>query len=205
MTLISVIKASYGKVIKLFSVILFLSMIQSVLFAQNQEEENPPGIVNLSGADIQAFTFNGKQFRGELLSVRENSLMIFNSSACGSNYKQLNCVGQIKKDDIQKVIIEGSSYVLAGIGAGGILGLISLAVTMESNTGGFSNIPRFKYSEGVTVGAVLGCIIVGGIVGWLASTPDEIIEPFSEYDISGLSVYAKYPDSEPEYLKQIVR
>jgi len=191
------------KLLSFFLSFLFLSIVQSISFAQNQEDESLPRNVNISGAYISAFTSSGIQFKGELLSVRENSLMIFNSSACGSNHKQLNCVEQIQKDNIQKVIVEGNSYVLAGIGAGSILGLISLAVTLESSKGGFSNIPRFKYSEGVTVGAVLGCIIVGGIVGWLASTPEETIEPFSEYDIRGLSVYAKYPDNEPQYLKKI--
>jgi len=42
---------------------------------------------------------------------------------------------------------------------------------------------------------------VGTIIGIISSTPDEVIEPFSGYDIKGLSIYSRYPVEEPEELK----
>jgi hypothetical protein len=187
----------------LLSVFLITGMIiiaQVNSFPQGQDGMIPSKTVNDSGADVQIFTVYGKQFNGELLSVRENSLMIFNSSACKDNTKQWECVDQVRKNEIEKLIIEGNSNVGLGLGLGSAAGLFSLVFTTEK--GGFG-LPQSKYSDDVTGGVMLGCIIVGGVIGILTSTADEEIEPFSEYDISGLSVYAKYPYEEPRDLEKI--
>jgi hypothetical protein len=184
--------------------ITILSIIQPGAFAQMWQGSKPPVYVNSSGADIQAFSINGKQFKGELISVQENSLMLYNSSTCVKGQNWWECVDKINKANIQKLVIKGNSNVWAGIGIGTALGLLSILFTVDFNPHpeGLFNMPELRYSEGVTIGAVLGCIIAGGIIGALTSTPDEVIEPFSEYDISGLSVHSRYPRGMPQKLSQ---
>lgn len=171
--------------------------------AQQRDDDDSSITVNDSGAEILAFRLNGSQCEGELLSVRQNSIMIINSSACKDKTKKWECIDQVEKDDIDKLIIKGNSNIALGFGAGLAAGLISLAFTLESKPGGITNLPSYKYSEEVTTWAFLGCVIIGGLIGLITSTPDEVIDPFSEYDISGLSSYAKFPNGEPQYLKEI--
>jgi hypothetical protein len=130
--------------------------------------------------------------------------MLYNSSTCVKGQNWWECVDKINKANIQKLVIKGNSNVWAGIGIGTALGLLSILFTVDFNPHpeGLFNFPEPRYSEGVTIGAVLGCIIAGGIIGALTSTPDEVIEPFSEYDISGLSVHSRYPRGMPQKLSQ---
>lgn len=192
------------KALNILLSITILSIFQSGAFAQVWQGSKPPAYANSSGADIQAFSINGRQFNGELISVRENSLMLYNSSTCPSGQNWWQCTDKINKADIQKLVIKGNSNIWVGLGIGTALGLLSILFTVDfnPNPGGFINIPKYRYSEGATIGACLGCIIAGGILGALTSTPDEVIEPFSEYDISGLSVHARYPRGVPQKLLQ---
>lgn len=191
------------KLLHSFLSVAIIVIVQISSYPQEQGKIDSSNTVKDSGADVQAFTTNGRQLKGELLSVRENSLMIFNPSNCDVLRNRWECVDQVRKDEIKKLIIEGNSYAWVGFGAGLVAGLLSFAFTLESRTGGFTNLPKYKYSEGVTVGAFLGCVLVGSAIGLLTSTQDEVIEPFSEYDIRGLSDYAKYPYGEPRDLKKI--
>jgi hypothetical protein len=185
------------KAINILLSITILSIIQPGAFAQVRQGSRSPVYVNSSGANIQAFSINGKQFKGELISVQENSLMLYNSSACVKGQNWWECVDKFHKADIQKLVVEGNSNVWAGLGIGTALGLLSILFTVE-----FDDIPKYRNSEGATFGVCLGCIIAGGIIGALTSTRDEVIEPFSEYDISGLSVHARYPRGLPQKLLQ---
>lgn len=186
-----------------YMIAAIFTIAQTNSIAQAQNEVNDSLIVHSSGADIKAITTSGLQFNGELLSVRKNSLMILSPSTCRYNKRWWECVDQLKRTDIQKLIIKGNSYILTGLGIGTILGLVSIPITVDLNPGGFINIPRPRFSERTSINVFLGCIIVGGIIGLLNTTKDKVIEPFSEYEISGLSVYAKYPHGEPKILKQI--
>ena len=183
----------------LLSVALLLYAYAS-LPAQERDEVYSSITVNDSGADIQAFTTSGIKYTGELLSVRKTSLLIFNSENCKDPVNRWECVDQVRTDEIEKLIIEGNSNVRLGLLLGSVAGLISLAFTTEK--GGFG-LPSSKYSDEVTGGVMLGCIIVGVVIGIITSTADEVIEPLSEYDISGLSAYATYPYEEPKDLKKI--
>ncbi len=192
------------KALNILLAITVLTIVQDSSFAQVWKGSKPPVYANSSGADLQAFSINGKKFNGELISVQENSLILYNSSTCPAGQNWWQCTDKLNKADIRKVIIEGNSNVWAGLGVGTALGLLSILITVDfnPNPGGFVNIAEFRYSEGATIGACLGCIIAGVIIGALTSTPDEVIEPFSEYDISGLSVHARYPSGIPQKLLQ---
>lgn len=71
-----------------------------------------------SGKEIIIFNKKGDKISGELLSVRENSLLIFNSSNCENVFKRWECINKVIAEDIDKIIIEGNSNVILGMGVG---------------------------------------------------------------------------------------
>ncbi len=155
----------------------------------SQEIEN-------AGADISAFTIYEEKVSGELFSVRENSLLIFNSSNCEDLSISWECINQVKADDIEKLIIRGESNVLLGAGLGLLVALVTGITIFYSNYDSNRFIAgRVAWDESKTA-IILSSVASLGIgigIGIAASTTDEVIEPFSEYDISGLSIYSKYP------------
>ena len=103
---------------------------------------------------------------------------------------------------VDKVVIEGNSNVFLGVMIGFLIGSITFTAIMASYDDEKSLIPGIEGGE-VAVPVWLGIVALGTAIGIITSTPDEIIEPFSEEDLSGLSAYSKYPFEEPEDLRKI--
>jgi hypothetical protein len=156
------------------------------------------------GAEVILSIKNGEEISGELLSVRESSLTICTKySATEDEIANLTYpIITVRNNEIQKMNLEGSNYVLAGFGIGiaagtGIGYLVGLA-SEQSNS---------AYVTPEAVGGVLGFIvgaIAGSIIGYSLSTEEYILQEVPpDYNWSILKPLARYPDEEPEYLKTI--
>ena len=159
------------------------------------------------GADVNVYMNNGLETSGELLCVRENSLLILKPE-CNENSKNPDCISKINTSEINKLIIEGNSNVAEGLVLGVVAALATGAIISQSNHHSYqsSSISFGGFDEetvaSISIAAVC-CIGLGAVIGILTSTPDEVIEPFSHYNISGLSAYSRYQSNEPSALKKI--
>jgi len=151
------------------------------------------------GAEVTLSLKDGTKVDGELLSVRENSMTICveHSATEEELAKLIYPVTAVQNDDIQELTIEGSNYVWIGIGSGLFVGLLI----------GVSEIAEGVLKE-TKVAEIFAPIIiypiVSGIVGYLFSTDDIILQEIPPgYDMSLLKPLARYPDDEPEYLRAI--
>jgi len=153
---------------------------------------------------VEVYSINRNTLSGNLITISDSSALIFNED-CNGNIFDLKCMTRINNADINKLIIEGESDIglttlwgtLIGLGVGPLVGAISGAIYDDND---------LSVSAGAYYGLVIGPIVglCGGLIyGALTSTPDIIIEPFSEDDIKGLSQYTIFPSGEPDELKKI--
>ena len=146
---------------------------------------------------------NGKEINGELLSVRDSTIIICTKhSATDLELTNLAYpIITIQNDEIKKLTIKGSNCVWIGfaIGSATFTG-IGIWIGHEFDTG--------MDSEGGKAGfGVIGFLagaIVGSILGYFLSTDDVILHEIPPvYNLSLLKPLARYPDEEPEYLRAI--
>ena len=157
-----------------------------------------------NGATVAILLSTGETITGELLSVRDSSIIISTSESFDE--RELESIATIRNQDIETVIIEGESKVLQGMGLGVLIGggigaLIGLA--SGDDTQGFI---RFSAGEHAAIGAVLfGGVgfVIGTIAGIATSTGDKMMEALMDYDFSSLKTVARFPVGEPEYLRAI--
>ncbi|MCW9095033.1 MAG: hypothetical protein OQJ74_04230 [Ignavibacteriaceae bacterium] len=123
---------------------------------------------------------------------------------CNDDLKNPDCINQLETSEIDKLIIKGSSNLGWGIGLGLLTSVVVAGVIYQANYHSSSFGPGIDEKTAVSIGvAAAGCVIIGTVIGILTSTPDEVIEPFSEYEISGLSTHSRYQSNEPNELKKI--
>ena len=153
---------------------------------------------------VAVYTINQNTVSGNLVTISNSSTLLYNEDCNGNNFNT-NCITRINNADINKLIIEGESNIgmttlwgtLIGLGAGPAIGAISGSIYDDND---------LSIGMGAAYGLVIGPIVglFGGLIyGAVTSTPDIVIEPFSEDDIKGLSQYAIFPDGEPYELKKI--
>lgn len=160
------------------------------------------------GKGVKVLLNNGQEIEGELLSVRDSSLVI--STLEDSDIKDLSTqtagLIAVRNQDIFHVILKGRSNILKGMGlgtliGGGFGGFLGLA-SGDDPPGWFS----FTAGEKAAMGAIaFGAVgfLVGTIAGVASSSGDEIVEPLLNQDFSSLRPIARFPDKEPEFLKKI--
>ncbi len=154
-----------------------------------------------TNSQVTCYLINGNELRGNLLAVREKSLLIQNLG-CEYNSYEEECVNLVRNSDIQKlkVKVDESNLVFwmgLGFGVGCVIGgIIGKAVEPSNPYSGLS------IGFGALIGGLVG-LGAGAIVEGVTSAPDVVMEPFSEDDIKGLSVYSRYPYEEPDELKKI--
>jgi hypothetical protein len=176
------------------------------------DHEHPESAINIQpsdyrrGSQINIYNESGELISGELLSVRENSLVILKPD-CDEDLTNLDCITTLNNSEVNKLTIKGNSNVDLGIGIGLLASLLAgakiYAVNQPSSSNIFSNIGTTRENLryiGISTGICLGA---GVLIGILTSTPDEVIEPFTEEDIEGLNSYSRYPLFEPGRLKKI--
>jgi hypothetical protein len=155
------------------------------------------------GSEVCAYMSDGIENSGELLLVRESSILILKPD-CDENLNNPDCVFHGKASDIEKLVIKGNSNLGWGIGLGLLTSVVVAGVIYQANYHSSSFGPGIDEKTAVSIGvAAAGCVIIGTVIGILTSTPDEVIEPFSEYEISGLSTHSRYQSNEPNELKRI--
>ena len=156
------------------------------------------------GVEVTLSLKNGTEVNGELLSVRDNTLIICKEySATEGELANLTYpINTIPNNEIKELTIEGDSYIWAGIGfgalGGAILGaIVGYVIAVEEKSFGVEII------GGGLIGIIVGAI-ASGVVGNANSTDDVILQEIPmDYDFSFLKPLARYPDEEPEYLKAI--
>ncbi|MCK5086508.1 MAG: hypothetical protein KAQ90_03260 [Melioribacteraceae bacterium] len=187
-----------------------LSIIKSVYSRLIVKGEDAEEEINFEkqneneGAEVTVLLKDGTEKYGELLSVRDSSIIICKEySATEEELANLTYpILTIPNGEIEKVTMEGHSYVMIGIGAGligGILiGFLAGGLAFEASDGG--------YEEATSSALIvfLAGLIAGGIIGGTSSTDEVVLKDIPHgYDYSGLKPLARYSDNEPEYLKAI--
>ena len=153
------------------------------------------------GKEITIYQNNGMIISGELLSVRQNSLLLRNPQ-CDNDFENIECIDKINYTDIDRLVIKGSSYVALGVGLGiaasAIAGVI-IGVANSHSSMGFDINPHI----GPILGASAILISLGTAIGKHNSAPDKEFISFTEDDIKGLSAYSRYLYNEPEWLQKM--
>jgi len=184
------------------------------IYARNALEDGIPEStlnytvrVHNEGAEVYAYLHDGRETSGELLSVRENSLLILKPE-CDDNSKNPECISQLNNSEIDKLVVKGNSNVVEGIVLGVVAAIAVSAIIYQSNYQSYNSSsfgfggPGEEAVVSISIAAVC-CVGLGAVIGILTSTPDEVIKPFSKYKISGLSAYSRYQSNEPNELKKI--
>ena len=158
------------------------------------------------GVEVTLSLWNGKEINGELLSVRDSTMIICTQySATEDELSNLTYpIITFRNDDMKEFTIEGSNYVWTGMGYGALggaaLGTLVVTATYEKNSG--ISQPYASIFGGI-LGALVGAI-AGTIVGYSLSTDDVILQEIPpDYDLAVFKPLARYPDEEPEYLRAI--
>jgi hypothetical protein len=168
------------------------------------------------GSEVVLFLGDGERLDGELLSVRDDGLLLGKENdlpligrwrSIRKNEFPLNItdVAIVHYQEIQGMTIKGKSRVLEGAVLGAVLGGVAGAVVgyaSGDDRGGFVSFTAKQKAEmGGFVGALLG-LFVGGVHASL-STEDQKISSTQGYDFSQLKEYARFPNGEPEFLQMI--
>jgi hypothetical protein len=117
------------------------------------------------GAELTLSLMNGTEINGELLSIRDSTITLSTKYAAAEDELDnlTYPITTVRNDEIQEMTIEGSNYVLAGLGIGiaagtGIGYLVGLA--SEPNRADFAWAPEFAGGVlGFGVGALAGPIV----------------------------------------------
>ncbi len=154
------------------------------------------------GAEITISLNYLTKINGELLSVRESSLIICTEySATEEVLASLKYpITTVPNDKIKELTIEGNDYTWIGyVGAAAGAG-IGVLVGLGTEVGGDIISPVVGIGF---LGLQFG-VLVGSIVGYILSTDDVILQEIPpSYNFSLLKPLARYPDEEPEYLRAI--
>jgi hypothetical protein len=166
------------------------------------------------GKDLVVYTRSGEKVCGELLSVREDALLIASEKYIpGSHFfGGMGYVRPIQFSEVGNVVIEGRSYrsggAVVGAVAGGIVG--GVIAHRSGDGGGRSGYRRWSGSSffrwhfpfgdelgGAVIGASVGGLL-GYAVGSAASTEDVVIAP---EHIASLRSMARFDRAEPDQIR----
>jgi len=146
------------------------------------------------GVEVSLLLKDGIVINGELLSVRENTIILCQEYS--ANEKELSKliypISIILNTDIQQLTILGSSWIWEGIAAGAFVGGL---------TGMFMASEGLEVMAGLVIGTWIG-LTAGWIIGYALSTEEYVLQKIPpEYNWSILKQLSRYPDKEPEFLK----
>ncbi|MBE0571507.1 MAG: hypothetical protein IH618_08185 [Ignavibacteriaceae bacterium] len=158
------------------------------------------------GAEVSTYMDDGSETSGELLSVRKNSILLLNPE-CDDRLLNPDCINQIKASEIDRLVVKGNSNVILGVSLGLLASVVVGAIIYQSNYESSSSwlrgLAAYEKSKTPIILSSIGLITLGATIGIFTSTPDEVINIYSENDIRGLSSYSRYPKEEPKQLKKI--
>ena len=167
------------------------------------------------GANIIIRTMDDTKYTGELLGVRDSTILICPKFGASETelVRKIYSVDIIQKRDINLLILRGKKAYLTGMLAGGLIGgLLGTVIGASADIGDENNnfrIIRISREEAILGSACcLGGtgILIGGLLGLTGSTEDKIIydsvEP-EKIDYEWLKQFCRYIDPEPEYLRNL--
>ncbi len=166
----------------------------------------PAGSLIAQGAEVVLALKDGRRVDGELLSVRDSSIVLSTNMRLSEHdlTELADLLVVVRSEEILHVIIKGKSNILSGMGEGLLLGGAiggALGLLTGDDKSGFI---RFTAAEKAGWGAIgFGAVglIIGTITGIASSTSDKMIEPLPDFDFSLLKQLARYKTGEPEFLK----
>jgi hypothetical protein len=158
------------------------------------------------GAEVVIVERDGQEIAGELLSVRDSSIVISTIEKAKGYLLAGDTAGVVvvSSEKIQKVIIKVESKVLTGMGLGfliggvigGVIGHLSFAKPKDG--WGLVDLASLLAALSyLTLGGLCG-LAVGAILGSAASS-DKEVEPIPNHDFSSLKPFARFPVNEPEW------
>jgi hypothetical protein len=171
------------------------------------EEAATPRTRGAEGVNVVLLLTNGQEVEGELISIRDSSVLIVVED---QNVPRALATGvqgilAVKDTMISHVIIEGSSRVLLGIGLGlygGGLVAAAVAPRPSSEDPLVKGVQEMDRAVRVVLAALAG-MIVGGVIGASASESEIEVSLSVPAERSALKKLARYPDKEPEFLQAI--
>jgi len=162
------------------------------------------------GAELTLTLKDSTEITGELLSVRDNSIIICEYySAYDDELAELKYpILAVRNEEIQILTLEGSNNLSSGLGIGALVGtatgLLLAAILVASQPENEDPDPEsttyiIMGSAGFLIGAMIGTSVGAG------TSADEIMlnDILLGYDFLILKPLARYPDDEPEYLRAI--
>jgi hypothetical protein len=152
-----------------------------------------------AGKKITFYLINDKVLTGELISIRENSLLIFPTQGGINLIDDSDLITVLNKSDILKIELPSSFFgnCLFSMYTGGLI--VSLL------SGGIASIATQNKSESNYGPALIAFIgwVIGTVVTYFIISGDKEIEIDWDYDLGDLKEYARFKIFEPMYLKQI--
>ena len=170
-----------------------------------------PANASAGGKELRFILDDGREVKGELLSVRSGSFMV--ALHGGRTEEELrrfpDVVTEVPFGKVESVEIPGRSNLLTGMFlglAGGSLigGLIGSAAADDSPSGWEDWNETMSGMAGAMVGSLIG-LGAGTVVGLATSVEDEIIAPEDLPNAEYFKQYARYKNEEPDYLRAILR
>jgi hypothetical protein len=167
----------------------------------------PTDCILAQGADVVLLFKTGEEISGELLEVRDSSLMISTLEDASEKDLSTHSAGiiAVRNERIFHVVIKGKSNMLKGMGigtaVGGGLGALIGFASGDDPPGFLSFTASEKAGAGAIVLGGLG-FLVGTVAGIASSSSDKLVEPLMNNDFSSLKPLAGYPDKEPKFLER---
>jgi len=148
------------------------------------------------GVEVSLLLKDGDLVNCELLSVRKNTIILCREySAKEEELSKLTYrISTISNNDIQQLTIVGSSWIWEGVVAGAFVGgLTGMLIASEG----------LEVMAGLVIGTWIG-LTAGWITGYALSTEEYVLQDVpADYNWSILKPLSRYPEEEPEYLKEI--
>jgi len=143
--------------------------------------------------EVTVTTNSGTLYKGDLLSVTDYNLSLTRNDELynQSSIRLKNNVRDVKRDNIKRILTHGDSKVLIGFGYGAFLGFGIGLVIGETIGGTMTYSTQEMKGRGGFVGTIIGGLI-GLVIGFASSTPDEIIEINSDDDFYRLNKFSKF-------------
>lgn len=160
------------------------------------------------GAGVTIIINDGRRLDGELLSVREGSIVLSKNEGLDDSDLALrsSAIVVVRNQEILDVIVHGKSNVLNSMGQGILIGGAIGGMIGFASGDDESGFIRFTAGQkALALGVVFAGsgFIIGIISGLVTSTSDSVIEPLPDSDFSTLRHIARYRTGEPEFLKRI--
>jgi len=152
------------------------------------------------GSEVEVLLKNGVRHQGELLAVRDSSILLSMLKNADEEKlsRNLSVIMVIRIDSIIRVMEEGHSHVLAGVGIGLFTGVIAGAA-LASKEQPTSNLTSYAYAG---IGGLAG-LVLGGVVGFAVSGGDQEFRVDVDAGREALKSSSRYPYGEPSFLRSL--